>query len=161
MIVRVILVQKRNVVGNWCGKSKLSITDKSLLRKLTHVLQQNKTKAKLTKQLQRTRNRLTNNLAFDSEDDVRSGSRNADHQKELRYFQINYHSNINIWSISISISVSTSDTSWFRQLFTVIIVTDLESPNMVRSLDWGSCDVVMWAKVPKSFSALTLSSAVT
>ena len=39
--------------------------------------------------------------------------------------------------------------------------TDLESPNMVRSLDWGSWDVVMWAKVPNSFSALTLSSAVT
>ena len=39
--------------------------------------------------------------------------------------------------------------------------TDRESPNMVRSLDCGSWDVVMWAKVPNSFSALTWSSAVT
>ena len=32
---------------------------------------------------------------------------------------------------------------------------------MVRSLDWGSWDVVMWANVPNNFSAATLSSAVT
>ena len=39
--------------------------------------------------------------------------------------------------------------------------TNLESPNMVSNLDWGIWDVVMWANVPNSFSASTVSSAVT